>query len=173
MKVEPIWGFELSKVIRDVWLSLCPTVERGSELNLLKLEPELGELCWSVKLKANLNTLKEVFQLNIDKVLTCSFKYFKLKQAVLLSWAPGWPRFILSLGLWMRIWAVRWAGWAMQAIKPLSLYLSSPDWYTTHPDVHTYLWAHFQKPEQLPCWKVLFPTEFFECMESSFSQRSL
>lgn len=25
MEAEPIWGFELFKVIRDVWLSLCPT----------------------------------------------------------------------------------------------------------------------------------------------------
>lgn len=81
MKVEPIWGFELSKVTRDVWLSLWPT-EWNEELDwtCCNWNQSSGSCCWSVKLKANLNIFLKLFQLNIDKVLSCSFKYFKWKK---------------------------------------------------------------------------------------------
>lgn len=123
-----IWVFECHKGC--LALDMSSWVEQGDELNLLKLEPELQELCWSVKLKANLNILKEIFHLNIDKGLTCSFKYFKLKEAVLLSSAPGWPRFILSLGLRMRIWGEWWAGWAVEMAKLFNFCPPSPDWFS-------------------------------------------
>lgn len=119
-----IWAFECHK---GCVLAVFNWVEQGDELNLLKMEPELQELCWSVKLKANLNIFKEIFQLNIDKALTCSSKYFKLKAAVLLSSAPRWPWFILSLELQMRIWAEWWTG--LETAILFNFYLPFPDWF--------------------------------------------
>lgn len=97
-------------------------VEQGAQVNLLKLEPELGELCWSLKLKGNLNIFKKLFQLNTDKVLTCSFKCFKLTEAVLLSWAQDDPESSFLFELQARIGVVWWVGWVTQAVGLLSIF---------------------------------------------------
>lgn len=93
---------------------------------------------------------------------------------------------ILPLELQMRIWVVRWAGWVTQAVKLLSLYPPSPDrflgaevgslYILCIQHTSTYIHIHrltFRNSKQLPCWKLLFPTEFFGFTESSFSQRRI
>lgn len=122
MKIELIWGFELLNFVRGVWLLLCPT-EWNKEMNWTYWNwNHSSRSCAGVwNSKVNLNIFEEIFQLNIHKALTCSSKNFKLKEAVLLSSAAGWPWLILSLGLHMRIWA-EW--WALQ----FNFCLPSPDW---------------------------------------------
>lgn len=68
-----------------------------------------------------------LFQLNIEKALTCCSKYFKLKEVVLLSLATGWPWFILSLELQMGIWAEWWAGLVVETAKLFNFYFPAPD----------------------------------------------
>lgn len=68
MEAEPIWGFELFKLIRDVWLSRVQLSGTRSSTEPAEIKPELGELCWSLKLKGNLNIFKKLFQLNMDNL---------------------------------------------------------------------------------------------------------